>query len=437
MRDGVAVEKQQARQVFEDIVRQEIDPGLVEWTKGKNFRTRIYPIPTKGFKKVRLTYQELLSREEKGLRYRLPLDFEKKLDLFSVTIDAGHAACEVKTVKDESSGLSFDQTATKGWKLSSKQKNYLANRAVELVIPILDSALIEVAKGKGGQSFFYVVDQVGRPLEELPGKPKAASILLIWDASGSGEDRDHGKELELLKMLLAHHAGASVSLVLMRHELEPMGDFTDSKALREKLDEISYDGGTDPEALDFSKVSQDLILLVTDGIGTLGNRQMTVGKTPVHIFHAAPSAEHETLKSQARSTGGSYHNLASRTVGEAFAEMTTSVFRLLSVEGAEAVHPKFAIPVPKDGLMNLAGKRKSSLSGRSSFVKKCPLPLGQGCRYCRYERRRQRRTQGARVSRSRGTAEDHRGDVWQDGQGWVFFPGDGYGFHHGEAFGGG
>ena len=37
MVDGVVVEKDRARQVFEEVVRQGIDPGLVEWTKGNNF----------------------------------------------------------------------------------------------------------------------------------------------------------------------------------------------------------------------------------------------------------------------------------------------------------------------------------------------------------------------------------------------------------------
>ena len=48
MVDGVAVEKHKGRQVFEQIVRQGIDPGLIEWTKGNNFKTRVFPIPAKG-----------------------------------------------------------------------------------------------------------------------------------------------------------------------------------------------------------------------------------------------------------------------------------------------------------------------------------------------------------------------------------------------------
>src|SRR4051812_33893381 len=52
LREGVVVEKAKARVAFENTVRRNIDPGLAEKTKGNNFRTRIYPIPAKGYKRV-------------------------------------------------------------------------------------------------------------------------------------------------------------------------------------------------------------------------------------------------------------------------------------------------------------------------------------------------------------------------------------------------
>ena len=41
LREGVVVEKEKGRQVFETIVRKNIDPGLVEMTSGNNFKTRV------------------------------------------------------------------------------------------------------------------------------------------------------------------------------------------------------------------------------------------------------------------------------------------------------------------------------------------------------------------------------------------------------------
>ena len=57
LRQGVVVEKDKGRQVFEAVVRQGIDPGLVEKTAGNNFKTRIYPIPAKGIRQIQIVVQ--------------------------------------------------------------------------------------------------------------------------------------------------------------------------------------------------------------------------------------------------------------------------------------------------------------------------------------------------------------------------------------------
>ncbi len=54
--EGVCVEKQKARQVFESEVRRGIDPGLVEQTRGNSYRTRVHPIPPNGTRTVQITY---------------------------------------------------------------------------------------------------------------------------------------------------------------------------------------------------------------------------------------------------------------------------------------------------------------------------------------------------------------------------------------------
>ena len=45
MVDGVAVEKQQARVIYEKELHKGVDPGLVEHAAGNAFRTRLYPVP--------------------------------------------------------------------------------------------------------------------------------------------------------------------------------------------------------------------------------------------------------------------------------------------------------------------------------------------------------------------------------------------------------
>ena len=57
LRQGVVVEKDKGRKVFEAVVRQGIDPGLIEKTSGNNFKTRVYPIPAKGLRQIQIVVQ--------------------------------------------------------------------------------------------------------------------------------------------------------------------------------------------------------------------------------------------------------------------------------------------------------------------------------------------------------------------------------------------
>jgi hypothetical protein len=54
MVDGVSVGKQKARVVLETESRRRVDPGIVEHVRGNLFRTRIFPLPPRGERTVRV-----------------------------------------------------------------------------------------------------------------------------------------------------------------------------------------------------------------------------------------------------------------------------------------------------------------------------------------------------------------------------------------------
>ena len=54
MVDGVGVTKEKARVVLETEMRRRVDPGLVEHVRGNMFRTRIFPLPPRGERTVRI-----------------------------------------------------------------------------------------------------------------------------------------------------------------------------------------------------------------------------------------------------------------------------------------------------------------------------------------------------------------------------------------------
>ena len=80
MREGVAVEKEKATQAFEAVTRRNVDPGIVEITKGNNIKARVYPIPAKGYKKAIIAYEQEISGDDEHYIYQPRLKKQKEIE---------------------------------------------------------------------------------------------------------------------------------------------------------------------------------------------------------------------------------------------------------------------------------------------------------------------------------------------------------------------
>ena len=69
------LEKERAREIFRQIVDATIprDPALLEWEQGNIFKMKIFPIPGRGERKIRLSYTQVLPVVGDTLRYRYPI----------------------------------------------------------------------------------------------------------------------------------------------------------------------------------------------------------------------------------------------------------------------------------------------------------------------------------------------------------------------------
>ncbi len=61
--EGEVVEKQQARQVYEDFLHRRQDPALLEQAAGNEFSARVFPIPARGRKELIVSYSQELTPE--------------------------------------------------------------------------------------------------------------------------------------------------------------------------------------------------------------------------------------------------------------------------------------------------------------------------------------------------------------------------------------
>ncbi len=377
MVDGVAVEKVRARQVFESIVRQGIDPGLVEWTKGNNFKTRVFPIPAKGSRTISVRYVT-----ETGGDYHLPLNYRSKIKDFSLRIEVVRPPAEPKITGGP--GKLFFRKGGAGYVARRHLQNATPTEDLTVVVGTPDKTSVLVERGPDGDVYFAIQDAPPIPeARTLRHMPK--HVVIYWDASGSRGSQDHKRAVAVLTRCLdsflpadRKSGGFTVDLVLFRNAVAAPKRFrwanlnwadrkTDRFGLLKTLQAVQYDGGTQlasitpwPDAK-----TPDFYMLFTDGLSNFGRENPAGLNAPVYAFSDSPRANHPLLRALATKTGGRYFNLKRMTDDQVADAMGRSAFSFLSAAaaGADQMYPK--LPQPITGRFMLLGK----LTGRDKTAR--------------------------------------------------------------------
>lgn len=319
--DGVIVEKHEARIAFEKEVRKGVDPGLVEWTKGNNFRTRVYPIPASGRRTIRVRYiQELLLHTHQDSSdsttpplqnvYYLPLRFKNSIPYFSLKIllSGDRKPREIQgSIPLEFKNMEGDYFA------SLETRNITLSQDLFLYFTALEENFCQVESDRDGEHYF-----LGHLIPQLDGvlssKKTIHKVLLFWDASLSREKTNKNKEFELLETLCQTWQNLTFDILVFRNAPEPTKTIQiqqgNTQELLQFLNQLHYDGGTHFSC--FSKMpvsSYDFALLFTDGLFTQGDCQGFTFETPLYPISTDSRADHGLLKYLASQSGGEYFNL--------------------------------------------------------------------------------------------------------------------------------
>src|SRR6187455_2567087 len=76
---GEVRSREEARRIYDEIVRRQKDPGLLEYAGKDLFQASIFPIPPNSDKKLELTYTQVLKAENGTVSYRYPLGTGRNL----------------------------------------------------------------------------------------------------------------------------------------------------------------------------------------------------------------------------------------------------------------------------------------------------------------------------------------------------------------------
>ena len=283
IREGVVVERNKARRVFEAIVARRVDPGLLSWVDGSRYEARVFPIPKLGTKTIVVRYEELLPfRWGSNVSYSLPVDLGVKFDHFTARVRFAQPDTDVQSRRRDDEALVFPTRGEKRGIAEIDKRDYEPQRPLRVDFSI-DSDCVVTAPREGGGRYFF-----SRPSLPTGGGRREAPkrVALFWDNSGSARERNRERELALLDAYLGALGDAEVRLSVFAFEAEEPETFAVKEgkwdALRERLAALQPDGATNFDALDWTWADADEILLFSDGAGTIGPGEL--GALPVPVY---------------------------------------------------------------------------------------------------------------------------------------------------------
>jgi tetratricopeptide (TPR) repeat protein len=360
MAEGVIVAAREARVAFERETRKGVDPGLVEWVQGSNFRTRVWPIPARGTRTVRVSFVSDLVTEARpegvAALYALPLRFDAPLDEFDLEISVLRGtAPEVRS--SSLANFRFERFE-QAYVARAARRDFMADEDVVVALPGVAQSGVTVESDDVGETYFVVDDFPARP-----GATPAASakrVALFWDASLSRCQADRERELGLLGDLFRRLRDAELDVVVFRDVPEPARTF----ALRSGggaqalafLRAAPCDGGTALGALRLSR-PVDFALLVSDGLNNLGDALPSFD-APLYALTGDARADHALLRHLAERGGGAFFDLSRQPDEEVLSALGRPAFAFL---GADYDRRAVADLLPEGGPVSGA---RFSLAGR-------------------------------------------------------------------------
>ena len=361
--DAVAVEKIRARQVFEEISRQRIDPGLMEWIKGNSFKTRVYPISAHSSRTIRVKVLSEMTYVDGQFIYEFPLQLSQPLNKIQLQLNCDKQYRQPKVLTKTFKNLNFSKE-THSYKAALTLFKVKPD-GLKLEIPVDANEWKMVELAKDGQYYFswaYLFPQV-KKLRKLP-----RSIALFWDASTSRLDSARSKELEFLESLLKRTKDIKVSLTVLRNTPQASKEYDikqgDCAGLIKDLKNIVYDGGTylTSKLIKERAANTEEILIFSDGMSSLSYEQL-VKSVEQHLTVVNSSVVFDDIFFKRMISKGTVIDLRSRSIKNALDLFfrDNPYYRETETASGIEVYPKKATKVT--GFFAISGRLDDAKKG--------------------------------------------------------------------------
>ncbi|MHB1155399.1 MAG: VIT domain-containing protein [Phycisphaerales bacterium] len=288
---GQLLAADEARRIYESIVRARKDPALLEWMGQGLFKTSVFPVPAGKSCKLVLRYTQLLAREQDRVTFSYPLGTQKlsvkPVQLLSVrvTMDAKQP---IKSIYSPTHAVTITRPGGRSAVATLEMRDVLPGGDFRLIYGVNDqqvgATLLSYRPDDSEDGYFLLLASPGltRPEVKTPEK----TVIFVIDKSGSMSGRKIVQARDAARFVLGTlNEGDRFNLIVyddavqaFKPELQMFNDKSRQEAMA-FIDNIRDGGSTNiNEALRtaMGMIRDDsrpaYILFLTDGLPTAGEQ---------------------------------------------------------------------------------------------------------------------------------------------------------------------
>lgn len=286
--EGEILDSDQARRVYEDIVRRMRDPALLEYIGRNLFRARVFPIPARGEKRIQLSYTEVLNADKGLVKYLYPLNTERfsfqPLREVSLTAQI-ESKVPITNIYSPSHKISIHKDGPHRATVGFEAVNVKPDKDFVLYYSLSqDDIGLSFMNWQGGPDEGYFMFLASPRFVEEKGSVMNKNLVLVLDSSGSMSGKKILQARDAVRFIINRlDENDRFSIVdfddtvsLFAPELVPAASRNRENALK-FVDQIEDSGGTNIneallKALKMTEAGDrpNYILFLTDGLPTVG-----------------------------------------------------------------------------------------------------------------------------------------------------------------------
>ncbi len=283
--EGEILPRDEARTIYEDIVRRRLDPALLEYVGRDTFKASIFPIEPGDERRVELAYSQILQNDGGLIKYVYPLDTERfsarPLEEVVITVHVDSAQ-PIRAIYSPSHDVAIDRVDEHTVNVSFEATDVLPDRDFELYFTASDEDIglnLLSYRGRGEDGFFLLLVAPRVDVDER--EVVAKDVVFVLDTSGSMEGQKIAQAKDALEFILDHLNPedrfniVAFSTAVRTYDREPQPAVEGDEAQR-FIDDLRAVGGTNidlalAEALAMADGERpQIVIFLTDGLPTEG-----------------------------------------------------------------------------------------------------------------------------------------------------------------------